>query len=246
MVVHQRMPNNAGQYPMNGVALSDVKDAIIAACKKFGITIGDDSDSSGGRAESIGEYVRSFPLDDISIRAGGDGRTVTAYAAVFNSPSEVRDQDGHYMEELDPAVFNRAISDSAPQGSRSNWRVGVFYNHGLTIHGTPSERRVDADRRPCRHQVQTPCGILTVTRYNKSELADEVLENIRSGSIPGYSFTGHFKRSNPLIPRGGFRPDRTGNLPTVRRMESTFKEYGPTPFPVYADDGRHGDACRPV
>jgi phage head maturation protease len=76
-------------------------------------------------------------------------------------------------------------------------------------------------------------GVLTVTRYHRSELADEVLESIREGSLPGYSFSGNFRRSNPLIPRGGFRKGRDGALPTVRRMESTMREYGPTPFPVY-------------
>ncbi len=188
-----------------------------------------------GRAESLGTFYRSFPLEDVSIRAGDGGRTVEAYAAVFNTPAEVRDQDGHYIEELDPSVFNKAISDAAPQGGRKSWRMGVFYNHGMTILGTPSDRHsmpvgttldMKADSR----------GLWTLTRYNRSELADEILENIREGSIPGYSFSGNFRRSQPLIPAGGFRPHyRTGDLQRVRRTESTLKEYGPTPFPVYED-----------
>jgi HK97 family phage prohead protease len=187
-----------------------------------------------GRAESVEPYFRSFPLEDVSIRAGGDGRTVDAIAAVFDTPAPVRDHDGEYLEELDPSVFNRAISDAAPQGSRKDWKIGVFYNHGMTLYGTPSERHampigkivdIKADQR----------GLWTQIRYNRTPLADEVLENIREGSIRGYSFQGNFRRSQPLIPRGGFRPDRHGNLPTVRRMESTLKELGPTPFPVYED-----------
>jgi HK97 family phage prohead protease len=188
-----------------------------------------------GRAESLAPYFRSFPLEDISIRSGGDGRTVEAYAAVFGSVAPVRDQDGEYTEELDPACFNRAISDAAPQGGRKDWRIGVFYNHGMTLYGTPSERHsmpigkildIKADRR----------GLWTEVRYNRTPLADEVLENIREGSIPGYSFSGNFRRSEPLIPRGGFRRNtRTGDLPHVRRTESTLKELGPTPVPVYED-----------
>jgi hypothetical protein len=47
------------------------------------------------------EYTRSFSLEDISVRSGGDGRTVEAYATVFNTPAEVRDQDGEYIEVID-------------------------------------------------------------------------------------------------------------------------------------------------
>jgi HK97 family phage prohead protease len=197
-----------------------------------------------GRAESLAPYFRSFPLEDISVRSGGDGRTVEAYAAVFGVTAPVRDQDGEYTEELDPACFNRAISDAAPHGSRRNWKIGVFYNHGMTITGAPSERHsmpigkivdIKADNR----------GLWTEVRYNRTQLADEVLENIREGSIPGYSFTGVFRRSSPLIPRSGFRRNyRTGDLPHVRRLESTLMELGPTPIPIYeqaAVMGMRGD-----
>ena len=227
------MPKNAAMYPLNGVTLSEVKGRIAAACKKFGIEISADS----GRVEDgPTPFMRSFPLEDISIRAGGDGRTVDAYAAVFETPVPIHDQDGDYIEVIDPAAFNRILPKVAPQGSRSNWRVGVFYNHGMTIHGTASDRNslpigvpveIKADQR----------GLFTRTRYHKGELADQVLEAIREGSLSGYSFSGRFDRSAPPRPRGGWHPDRAGTLPVVRRTESTLREYGPTPFPAYADAG---------
>lgn len=92
-----------------------------------------------GRSETADEWVpagpceRTFTLDDISIRADGEGRTVVAYAAAFNLDAEITDQDGHYLETIDPAAFNKTVSDRAG-------RIGVFYNHGKTIYGTPSER----------------------------------------------------------------------------------------------------------
>ena len=47
LVVHQRCRRTPPQYPMNGVTLSEVKDRIMAACKKFGIDVADgDSDTS--------------------------------------------------------------------------------------------------------------------------------------------------------------------------------------------------------
>jgi HK97 family phage prohead protease len=175
-------------------------------------------------------YTRSFALEDISIRAGGDGRTVDAYAAVFNTPAPIRDQDGEYEEVIDPAAFNRAIDHA--RRAKGGWNLPVMFNHGMTIWSTPSERHsvpigipeeIRADNR----------GLFTRTRYHRSQVADEVLEAIREGSITAYSFCGAFNRSDPAIPRGGFRPDRSGKLPTLRRMESTLREYGPAPFPAY-------------
>jgi HK97 family phage prohead protease len=179
-------------------------------------------------------FVRSFPLQDISIRAGGDGRTVDAYATVFDTPAPIHDKDGDYIEVIDRRAFDRILPKLAPSGNRSGWRLGVFYNHGMTIHGTPSDRHSMPIGVPLEVKADDH-GLFTRTRYHKGELADQVLEAIREGSLSGYSFSGAFHRSTPLVPRGGFRPDRTGNLPTVRRTESTLREYGPTPFPAYAD-----------
>lgn len=180
---------------------------------------------------SMSTYTRSFALEDISIRSGGDGRTVDAYAAVFNTPAAVNDADGEYEEIIDPAAFNRAIEHA--RRAKGGWNIPVMFNHGLTIWGTPSERdsmpigvpeEIKADGR----------GLFTRTRYHRSERAEQALEAIREGSITAYSFTGQFHRSQPLVPRGGFRAGRDGKLPSVRRTESSLKEYGPTPFPVFA------------
>lgn len=169
-------------------------------------------------------FVRSYPLEDIKITKGGDGRTVEAYAAVFKRSAEIRDQDGHYLEDIDPTAFNRTIQH------RGN-KFGVFYNHGLTIHGTPSDRGSVPIGTPQEVRVDN-VGVRTVTRYNRTALAEEVLESINSGAITAQSFTGRFLRSNPVrVPRKG----KAGGLPTVTRMEIDMREYGPTPFPAYAE-----------
>jgi hypothetical protein len=109
----------------------------------------------------------------------------------------------------------------------------VFYNHGMTLWGTPSEKHSFPVGVPLDISVDSH-GLKTVTRYHRGEFCDQILEAIREGSIGGYSFTGDFKRSTPSVPRGGFRPNyRNGELPLVRRLESTLVEYGPTPIPVY-------------
>lgn len=177
-------------------------------------------------------YARSWALDDIEILrgadGGGDGRTVRAYAAVFDTPAEISDQHGHYMEQIDRRAFNRQIGLGIQ-------RVSVFYNHGMTLHGTPAGGLGSV---PIGSPVDIKAdgkGLLTVTRYNRGELADGVLEAIRNGDIRGYSFRGRIFKSNPdRLPR----TSRTSStLPTVVRMELGLTEYGPTPSPAYAEAG---------
>lgn len=178
-----------------------------------------------------GFIIRDFPLEDISIvRAGqgGDGRTVTAYAAVFDSETEINDAQGYkYLESIDRAAFNRALDKARPQGTRNYWLTRCFYNHGMTLHGTPSERfsvplGVTQDIRV------EPRGLLTVTRYNKTPFADEILENIVSGAITAQSFTGRIVRSDPNL-------RRFASGQHVRRTELGLQEYGPSPIAFYAD-----------
>src|SRR5260221_4628373 len=224
---------NAAMYPLNGVTLSEVKDRIRAACKKFGIDVSDDSSSSRAENGPL-PFVRSFPLQDISIRAGGDGRTVDAYATVFDTRAQIHDKDGDYIEVIDHRAFDRILEQVKPQADRKAWRVGVFYNHGMTLHGTPSSQNSLPIGIPLEIKADGH-GLFTRTRYSKGADIDRILDAISEGSLSAYSFSGAFRRSTPLVPRGGFRPDRYGNLPTVKPTESTLREYGPTPFPSYEE-----------
>lgn len=176
-----------------------------------------------------GLHTRYVPLDDLVVHSraqGGDGRTVTAYAAVFNQTAEVHDQDGNYLETNAPTAFNKTLGDR----SRN---IPVLYNHGKTLFGTIAERfsmplgkvlDIKADNR----------GLLTTVRYNRSDLADEVLASIENGDITGQSYSGYYIKSNPMqVPRGGFRADRNGKLTTVTRQEIKLVEFGPTPMPNF-------------
>jgi HK97 family phage prohead protease len=172
------------------------------------------------------DFVRAVALDDIRIRAGGTGRTVEAYAAIFDEPAEIVDQDGHYYEMNDRTAFNRSIAHH--QGS-----FPVVYHHGMTLAGTPSERGsvpigVSTEVRVDKH------GVLTVSEYGRTPLADEVLEQIRLGSVKAQSYGGRFVRSDPRRPSGGFRKGADGRLRTVTRLEVAMREFGPTPFPAFA------------
>lgn len=191
--------------------------------------------SSANRAGGPVVYHRWYALEDIRILRsadGGDGRTVEAYAAVFDTPARIADHEGEYLEEIDRTAFNRAI-DHARRG-RDGWNVRVLYNHGYTVQGTPSERfsipiGVPVDIRPEQR------GLLTLTRYNETPLGDEILEAVRSGSVTSQSFSGRIVRSDPALKPGQKYRPAGGRLPLVRRLELGLREYGPTPFPAYAD-----------
>ena len=158
---------------------------------------------------------RSVPLVDIEIERGGDGRTVTAYAATFDTPYEVNDFDGHYEETINRAAFNRTLS----HGIES---IRSIFNHGKTLWGTPSERYSMPLGTPLEIVADVK-GLKTVTRYAKTELADEVLELIREGSLKSFSFRGGIYGS--AKPRQG-----PNGLPIIERTELGLKEYGPAVF----------------
>jgi HK97 family phage prohead protease len=224
------MPKNAAQYPLNGVTLSEVKGRIKAAMDKLGATVSADS---GSRAE----YMRLYPLEDIHILRsadGGDGRTVEAFAAVFDDPAEIQDFEGHYVETIDRSAFNKVIADASRARGGFPGSVKVLYNHGMTIQGTPSERFSMPIGVPVDIRAEQR-GLMTRTRYNETALAEEILENIRAGSITSQSFTGRIVRSDPQLRRGDrYRPDSTGGLRTVRRTELGLREYGPVLWPAYS------------
>jgi len=173
-------------------------------------------------------FLRSFPLEDITILSraqGGDGRTVEAYAAVFNTSTPIRDHQGEYKEVIAPGAFKRTID-------RRGNNFGVFYNHARGLHGQPS----DLFSLPIGTPIEVRedgRGLVTVTRYNMNPLAEQVLESIRNGDIKGQSFSGQFITSTPAPPKFGFRRSEDGALTTVTRTEIAMKEYGPTPFPAY-------------
>jgi HK97 family phage prohead protease len=163
------------------------------------------------------EVVRAFPLEGIEVARSGDGRTVTAYAAVFDAPYEVRDVHGHYFESISRSAFNRSVAAGIAG------RVQCLFNHGRTLDGTPSEKWSMPLGTPIEIKPDGK-GLLTVTRYAKTPHADEALELIRDGAITSQSFRGAIYADR----KAGFR----GALPIVERTELGLRDYGPAPYAV--------------
>jgi len=176
-------------------------------------------------------HSRAFPLEDVAVSKTADGRTVEAFAAVFDTPAEVRDQDGHYREKIHRRAFDRTLTHSR---RGDGWAVPVIYNHGRTLTGESSDR-ASVPLGTTLHMEATSRGLLTVSRYSKTPLADEIIESIRNGAISGQSFTGRFVQSDGHRRGQKLAPGKDGSLPTVTRTEIALVEYGPTPMPVYAD-----------
>lgn len=227
------MPKNAAKYPLNGVTLAEVKGRIKAAMDKLGADVADDS--SKGNA-SRGDLMRDYPLEDLHIvrsADGGDGRTVEAFAAVFNTETEIQDPFGHYLEVIAPTAFNKRLSDL--RRSRAGFGgVKVIFNHGRAPDtGLPVEKWM----LPCAKPVSieaTDRGLLTRSRYFDTPLGNEVLQLISEGAITSQSFVGKCVRSEPQLARyGRYRPDSSGRLTTVHRTELGLREYGAVIFPAY-------------
>ena len=169
--------------------------------------------------------LRSYPIEDLNVRT--DGRTVEAYAAIYDTPAEIHDAHGDYYEVVARSAFERMLS----RWNSAQERPVVLYNHGMTMHGTPSDVYSVPIGVPLEIRNDQR-GLFTVTRYNDGEDADRILRAIDNGAIRGYSFRGRIYQSKP---NGRPGKARTGQaLPTITRTELGLSDFGPTPTPYYA------------
>lgn len=165
---------------------------------------------------------RFLPFTDMDVqRVSRKEREVTAYAAAFGQEAEIMDRHGHYWEKINSAAYNRTLSHGIQ-------RVQVFYNHGYDLSGKPNMLGAVPIATPVSIEPDGH-GLLTVSRYNDSELSDAVLAGWEGGQIKGQSFTGRVYKTRTV--------GRNGSLDVVERMELGLKEYGPTHSPAYAGAG---------
>jgi HK97 family phage prohead protease len=166
--------------------------------------------------------MRTFNLEDLHVREeGGDGRIVEAYAAVFDTKSEIVDQDGHYLESLGRGAFTRTLN-------KGPFRNPVMFNHSRTIDGAPNPMATMPIGVPLEVKKDEH-GLWTATRYLDNPLADQVLDAIKQGAIRAQSFSGKFRTSRRSYPDGRGR----SALPLIERTEIELREYGPAVFAAY-------------
>lgn len=166
------------------------------------------------------DFARTFEVVDCTVRSDGSGRIVEAVITPFDTPQEVKDQEGHYIETNGRSSFDKTLAERG-----LNYQV--LFNHGRTFDGRPDGNLMIPIGVP-REIYPTERGLYSATEYLDNPLADATLDAIKKGAIRGYSYTGRFIKSMRQSPA------TRGGLPSIHRSEIAMKEYGPVLYPAYS------------
>lgn len=229
------------QWEADKASSGKARRSAVTVAKKAGVGAGggDSGDSGNGmsRAADWRQLTRPFMVEDLRIMRAAEGessgRVVEGYAAVFNQPQPITDRQGEYTEIIDPHAFDAALARMSSRRGGIGAAVRVLFNHGKSIEGMPAP---EFQKPIGRAQAIIPDarGLLTRTEFNRTPLAEEVLELIRSGSITGMSFQGSDIRSDPPLRGPGDVYRKSGGVArTVRRMVLGLFEYSPVVFEAY-------------
>lgn len=150
---------------------------------------------------------RSFDFEVRNIDEADDGLTLEGYAAVFNTPTSIRDHLGEYEETVARGAFSKTLSERMPV---------LQFDHGThpMIGSIPlgSIRKV----------VEDDQGLFVRARLSNNWLVQPVREAIQEGSIRGMSF-------QFAVLRDDWNTDKTAR--TIQEVK--LYELGPVVFPAY-------------
>lgn len=149
---------------------------------------------------------RSWDNDESEVRAVGDGRTFSGYAARFNSPSEWMG----FEERIAPGAFTRTL--------KARNEIKAFLNHNMDIvlgSTRAGTLRLEQDDKGLHAEIDLP----------NSEWGNSVAEATRRGDISGMSFGFN-------VPKGGDTWSDDGLKRTLN--EIALMEVSPVSgFPAY-------------
>lgn len=162
----------------------------------------------------VDDEVRTAEFEFELVRSadGGDGLTLSGYAAVFNSPTRISSWEGDFTEVIAPGAFKRTIRNGTPV---------MQFDHGQhpVIGSMPiaSIRRLREDAR----------GLYVEARVFDNWMTAPLRDAIRDGAVNGMSF-----RFQPV--RDSWDNSKKDN--PVRTLEEVrLHELGPVVFPAYSD-----------
>jgi HK97 family phage prohead protease len=91
--------------------------------------------------------VETWPLEDVEVRADGDGMTFKGYAAVFNSRSE---DLGGFRETIRPGAFGKSLAQTRA--------IKMFWNHNtdIPLGSTKSNLVLTEDARGLMAEAKLP------------------------------------------------------------------------------------------
>lgn len=157
-------------------------------------------------------WVAPFELLEERMGDGGDGLTLSGYAAVFNSPTRISGYEGEFIERIAPGAFRHTLRNGKPV---------MQFDHGQhpLIGSLPiaSIQRLKEDAR----------GLYVEARIFDNWLTEPLRDAIREQAISGMSFRFSVVKDTWERPTKG-DPVRTLN-------EVRLYELGPVVSPAYSD-----------
>jgi len=157
--------------------------------------------------------TRSVPFT-MTRDAGGDGLTLSGYAAVFDSPTLINERGQEFEEIIAPGAFARTLN--------ARERVVLQFDHGSHPFFGSLPLGKFTDMR------ETNDGLWVEARLHDNWFTQPLRDAIGSGSVDGMSF--RFS-----VPDGGDEWDRSGEVTKRTIREVKLLEAGPVVWPAYKD-----------
>lgn len=139
-----------------------------------------------------------------------DGLTLEGYAAVFNSPTQIRDWEGDFEEQIAPGAFQRTLGERMPVLMFEHGRHPLIGSMPLGV-----IERAEEDSK----------GLFISARLTDNWLIQPVRDAVRDGAVTGMSF-------RFTVPEGGDKWNPNNTHRTIHELSA--RELGPVVFPAYA------------
>lgn len=156
-----------------------------------------------------GVCLRSFEFEHRS--TSDDGRTLEGYAAVFDSPTAVRDSEGPFEETIRRGAFERSLAKRTPI---LQWDHGRDPAVGTAPIGDIEDVREDDH------------GLYVRAKLYDHPSTERVRLAIKGQSVKGMSF-------RFTVPDGGEHWDKRDGVDRREIRAADIAELGPVAFPAY-------------
>lgn len=171
-------------------------------------------DDTGPELQGADERTVEFSFDLVRAADGGDGLTLSGYAAVFNSPTRIDSWEGEFDEVIAPGAFKRTIRSGTP--------VMQFDHGNHPLIGSLPIANIKRLREDAR-------GLYVEANVFDNWMTQPLRDAIREQAISGMSF--RFS-----VVKDDWQPGAGKNDPQLRTLrEVKLYELGPVVFPAYAE-----------
>lgn len=155
------------------------------------------------------DLTRSVPFE-LERADGGDGLTLSGYAAMFDTPTRIDSWEGKFDEQISRGAFRKTIRERMPV---------LQFDHG---HDT---RTGSVPIGAISSLSEDKHGLKVSARLHDNDLVKPIRDAIDSGAITGMSFRFQVVKD---------AWDESGDIPLRTIKEVRLMELGPVVFPAYA------------